>query len=217
MQNETGKLKKSDGLTKRVLDIDWLNYFPLLLSSHEEIRESDHKTVLGFMNQNGNNIFNRSTEENGFMLEKHNPAKTNFYDEAGDFFVFLSHQEIVGTFVGNVSDWSTYYLRSCAIIPEFQGRGYFSKFLQHLISVLKKHGVKRVEGDVSPSNIAEVHLFNKLNFNVTGYRASDRWGSVIHFTKFIDEENEVFFLDRFCDGVRPQLERTAHSLIRKHG
>jgi hypothetical protein len=95
-------------------------------------------------------------------------------------------------------------MRSMAILPSFQGQGLFQDFLSHLFNVLKAHGVNRVTGDVSPSNLVSSHIFNKMQFNVTGYTVSDRWGALTQFTKFLNPRTEAVFLDSFCAGIRPQ-------------
>ena len=214
MQNnkETQAQQNHKGFTQRILNIDWSEHFPPVLSKQdspdtEEVRLSDQETVRNFMLQNGDYIFEKCQWQTQFLSEEYSMGKFNYYDGVGDFFAFHAQNKIVGTFVGNVSDWSTYYLRSCAILPEFQGRGYFSKFLMKLFSVLSDNGINRAETEVSPSNIGEIYLFNKLNFNITGYRTSERWGTSIHFTKFLNASHEKSFLDRFCDGVRPQLNQ----------
>lgn len=99
------------------------------------------------------------------------------------------------------------------MIPEYQGNGNYQKLLLHLLHVLSTHGVERVEGDVAPSNLGHIHVLNKLQFNITGFSISDRWGTMLHFTKFLRKETESLFLNQFCHGVKPQLESTQENKL----
>jgi hypothetical protein len=74
-----------------------------------------------------------------------------------------------------------------------------------LFEELKRVGVERVECDTSPANLVMVHIMGRLRFNVTGTCLSERWGAYIHFTRFLNSDNERTFLRQFCSGVKYQL------------
>jgi hypothetical protein len=50
-----------------------------------------------------------------------------------------------------------------------------------------------------------MHIATRLKFNQTGTLLSERWGAMVHFTKFLSEEKEEVFLRQFCSGVKYQL------------
>jgi hypothetical protein len=56
-------------------------------------------------------------------------------------------------------------------------------------------------------------VFNKLEFNVNGIALSERWGTLIHFTKILNSTGEKVFLDQFCVGTRPQVEVSSSNVI----
>jgi hypothetical protein len=134
-------------------------------------------------------------------------AKARYYRAAGDFFEFRHEARTVGLLVGTPVDWSTYYVRSAAALPAYQGRKLIQRFLPVVFAELAAAGVERVEADTSPANMATMHLLTRLRFNVTGTVLTERWGAHVHFTKFLNEDLERAFLDQFCSGVKYQLRR----------
>jgi len=106
-----------------------------------------------------------------------------------------------------LTERSQFRVRNCSILPAFQGGGRYQSLLRHLISVLGENGIDRIEGDVAPSNLGHIHVLNKLKFNITGFNLSERWGALVHFTHFTNPKPEKVFLDQFCDGVKPQLQK----------
>jgi hypothetical protein len=102
-------------------------------------------------------------------------------------------------------DWSSYYVRSAALLPEYQGRQAIQHFLSGvLFPELTRAGVERVELDTSPSNLAMMHIATRLRFNPTGTLLTERWGALVHFTRYLAADSEQVFLDKFCAGPRYQ-------------
>jgi ribosomal protein S18 acetylase RimI-like enzyme len=144
-----------------------------------------------------------------FAVARVSDAKARYYRVAGDFFEFKSGDETVALLVGTPVDWSTYYIRSAAALPEFQGKKVVQRFLPFLFELLREAGVERVEADTSPSNMATLHLLTRLRFNPTGTILSDRFGALVHFTRFLDRDSEDVFVKSLCTGIPYQLrERT---------
>jgi hypothetical protein len=49
---------------------------------------------------------------------------------------------------------------------------------------------------------------------------SERWGSLLHFTKFLSEKHQKVFLDQFCASIQYQqkhAQRTANRNIQQGG
>lgn len=120
----------------------------------------------------------------------------------------LRHAEkLVGIMVGAPEDWSSYYVRVFALVPEYQRAGLTRRFVREcLFEPLTRNGVERVVADTNPSNIAMTRLFTELGFFVTGNQLTDRWGPLIRYTKFLDPACEQLFRRRF-GGSAPRRRR----------
>jgi hypothetical protein len=113
--------------------------------------------------------------------------------------------------IGTPLDWSSYYIRTAALLPECQGRQPIQHFFSSLVfPILRSAGVERVELDVAPSNLAMMHVVTRLRFNASGTLLTERWGAHVHFTKFLDEDSERVFISQFCTGPKYQLRDTSH-------
>jgi GNAT superfamily N-acetyltransferase len=137
-------------------------------------------------------------------LEKN---KHNFIEDA-DIFLIRADGRTVGDLVGHPLDWSTYYLRSMALLPDYRGRGTYPQLMDHLADVLRAAGVERIEGDVTPSNRMNVLAGTRLGYVATGTSNSDRWGALVRMTKFLQVEAEDVFHDQFCAGKWPRRRLT---------
>ncbi len=148
-----------------------------------------------------------------FFEEEFTAAKQRYYQEMADCFMFYKGELCYAVFIGTPTDWSSYYLRYAAFIKDFRNGGRFQQLVSHFIHILKANSVVRIETDIAPSNLANIHLFNKLQFNITGITLSERWGALVHFTKILDLTAEKVFLDQFCVGTRPQTEASSANVI----
>lgn len=195
--------------SERVRDFDWRVHFPFTLGPGESVRRCELEELISFYASFQSVLFPKRSALERLFPEEFTEAKLRYYAEAGDCFAFVRGDFIYGVFVGTLGDWGSYYFRNCSILPEYQGGGRYQKLLIQLIAVLTSAGFDRIEADVSPSNLANIHILNKLKFNVTGVGLSDRWGALLHFTKFINPRAELTFLDRYCHGVWPQIQSKA--------
>lgn len=200
-----GAAAHGSGLTGELFGISWETYFPHKLGdTNVKAVHCSFSEALDFLKLHYNRINGIDPSTSAFFNNESNEQRRRFYERCGDFFLFVDGSKTVGSFCGNPIDWSSYYLRNVAILPEYQGFGLFQSFMSYYISVLAKHGINRVETEVAPSNLINVHVFNKLQFNVSGYANTDRWGTFIQFTKYLNPDCEAVFLDRFCSGIKPQ-------------
>jgi RimJ/RimL family protein N-acetyltransferase len=136
-------------------------------------------------------------------------ARERYYERIADFVEFQRQGETIGLFIGEASDWSTYYIRSTAVLPEYQGHGVAQHFFRRvLLDLLRQAGVERVELDTSPANLAMMQIVTRLRFNPTGTVLSERWGAQTRFTRFLSEASETVFLRQFCSGVKYQLRES---------
>ncbi len=197
-------------LTEKVSGKTWADHFPMAVDGlpDDQVDRISFERAFEFLNMHYQDL--HQLESDGpFPIGDFTPARVRYYSHMGDCFGFFHRGELVGVFIGTISDWSTYYLRTCSILRKFQGAGRFRSFLEHLIQSLKEMGFDRVEGEVSPANLGEVHLFNKLGFNISGVSLTDRWGAVIRFTMFLSDQAGKVFLGQFCAGIKPQLNKAS--------
>ncbi len=195
-------------LSSSIWNINWNDYFPFNINQKGFVAEySTHEEFSAFAKVHFARVFRQDSYQTSFLWSESGTAKTRYYKEAGDFFVFKMNQKTIGGFVGTPIDWSSYYLRSFALLPEYEGHQILSLFLKHLFKCLEEVGVERIEGDTSPSNLTIIQILTRLRFNITGMTLSERWGSQLRLSKFLSTKHEQVFLDQFCFGARPQLER----------
>lgn len=199
----------SERLPKRRLSaqfwgIDWNRHFPIVLQAGVAVQVSTYEAVLPFIRDHYNAIFHEDGSS-PFSTTRLDEKKARYYRLAGDFFEIKESERTIGLVVGTPVDWSTYYIRSAAVLPEFQCRQFVKSVLGNLFTALAAVGVARVEADTSPSNLRAVHLLTSLAFNISGSVLSDRWGAQVRFTRFLDSQAEGVFLHQFCTGVPYQL------------
>ena len=213
-------------MSQRLWDLDWSRVLPW---SFEEVTvESGHfDDAAPFIREHYARIFGTENNEGRFMASPMTDAKYRFCAES-DVFVFRVEGETVGIFVSHPSDWSTYYMRTAALLPEYRGRGLVSRFMEKICEPLRAAGVERLEGDVSPANAPMMRLHVGQGFLVTSTASSERWGSVVHFTRFLNDTADAVFRRQYCNtppikrdakphqcpkGERHEKVRPAHDLI----
>jgi GNAT superfamily N-acetyltransferase len=195
-------------LSRLLWGFSWSDVLPYSVSDDVVVAFSSFDRALPFIREHYAEIFHEDPNVSPFIT-KIDAARQRYYRFAGDFFEFLHDGCTVGLLIGTPIDWGSYYIRSAAALPRYQGKQIIQRFFPVLFEQLKRAGVERVEADTSPSNMATMHLLTRLRFNMTGTVLSERWGANVHFTKFLDEASEAVFLDQFCSGVKYQLRRTA--------
>jgi hypothetical protein len=195
--------RRSRSLSSMLWGIDWAEHLPLEIVSGVHVVQSTYEASAPFIREHYRTIF----EENAAspFATRLTGQKERYYRVAGDFFEFKDENETVGLLVGTPIDWSSYYIRTAAALPRYQGKKIIQRFFPKMFDILRNAGIERVEADTSPSNMATLHLLTRLRFNPTGTLLSDRFGATMHFTRFLDEASENVFLRQFCTGVGYQL------------
>lgn len=211
--NKESHPHSSRSFSEDIFELDWTEYFPCLLGGEDAVERVDYQTAVQFILAHQTETFEQERWGHRFFNDQGSPAKQRYYERVADHFLFKQKGLPVGLVVGTLIDGHSYYLRYGMVLRNFQNGGRIQNFVNHLCAILKKHGVHRVETDVAPSNLVNVHLFNKLQFNISGLSLSDRWGTLIHFTKILNEEAEIIFLNQFCAGPRPQMEKARPALV----
>jgi hypothetical protein len=201
-------------LSSLLWGIDWADHLPLELRDGVAVHQRSYDECVPFVRDHYARIFHEDGS-NPFSCSRIDPAKERYYRHAGDFFSFELGGQMIGLIVGSAADWSTYYIRSAAILPEHLGKRLLPSFLPRMFEILKSAGLERVEADTSPSNLAVIAILTRMRFNVTGTVLSDRWGAHLHLTRFLAPDREGVFLSQFCSGVRyQQQDRTGRGVER---
>ncbi len=209
---------RSARFSESVWKIDWNAHLPLhLWGDGVSVEPGSIERAIPFVVANYQRVFEEDPATSPFMQEVGGDAKARYFKLMADCFEFQVREATAGFMICTPVDWNTYYIRLTAILPEFRGMKLAQVFLPALFEILKKAGIDRVETETSPSNLAVVNIMNKLQFNVTGTALSDRWGSLVKFTKFLNRQSEEVFLRQFCAGIRYQTRGDGPSGVAKKG
>lgn len=165
--------------------------------------------ALAFTKVNYARIFGMDPADQRFFVDAQTPARMRFL-AASDRFLFREAGETIGLLIGNPVDWSTYYWRSVAFLPEHQGRGFLAAALEHTDAVMRAAGIVRVEGEAAPNNYKQVRLLLRLGYCVTGSVNSERWGTLLRLTKYLDTSAEDKFVTQFCRDAFPARSSPGH-------
>lgn len=218
-----GSRRGTPSLSERIYGIRWSEHFPIVLSGGVRVQVASLDEALEFTARHYARIFGADPGDQRFYAEAVTPAKTRFM-AASDRFSFWDGGEPIGLLMGNPIDWSTYYWRTVAFLPEHQGRGLLAAVLEHTDRVMRGAGIVRVEGETSPNNYRQMRLLLRLGYQVTGSVNSERWGTLLRLTKYLDEAAEEKFTRQFCKDVRlakcgtnrRDMEGGSHEEVRYH-
>lgn len=190
--------------SKFLWGIDWAEWLPRRLTGDGiDLCPSDIESAMPFICAHYAEIFEQDAERGQFFHEPFDGAKLRYYRTA-DVFEIKHAARTVGLLIGAPSDWSTYYVRTMGVLRAYQGRQLPRVILPFLFERLADAGVRRFEAETSPSNLATVLFLTRMRFNITGHSLTERWGTLLRLTKFLDEAAEDVFLDKFCSGARYQ-------------
>ncbi len=193
-------------LSERWWDLDWRHHAPW---SFDGIwaEAATFEEVMPFMAEHYPTIFADGGDR--FLDSPFTEKKKRFCEEL-DWFVFRDGERVAGICAGHPTDWSTYYLRTAALLPEYRGRGLVPRLYEKFWAPLARLGIERVEGDVSPGNTPMLHMLMGLGFLVNAAVNSERWGAMLHVTKFLSPKAESVFMRQFC--CVPTCGRNPHSV-----
>jgi ribosomal protein S18 acetylase RimI-like enzyme len=183
-------------LSWRLWDLDWRRHLPW----HYEgiaVEHASFDDALPFMEANYGTIFEAEAMASRFLASPMTPAKTRFCREM-DVFLFRDAGTTVGVLMSHPTDWSTYYLRSAAVLPAYRARNLMSRCIEATWEPLAAAGVERVEAETAASNAVVVRLLMGLGFAITSIANSERFGAMVRLTKFLQEDAEATFLRQFC-------------------
>jgi hypothetical protein len=183
-------------LSRRLWDLDWREQLPWCFDEIK-VEHAEFDDALAFMQTHYPNIFEAESRASRFLHDPMTPAKLRFCREM-DVFVFCDAANTVGIVMAHPADWSTYYVRSAAFLPSYRGRHLQTRWFEAIDAPLRAAGVERLEAECAPSNAVSVSKLNKLGFVVTATSNTERFGALVRFTKFLQEDAEATFLRQFC-------------------
>lgn len=195
--------KQPQSMSLRYWGLDWREHQPWELGDGVTVEHGAFDDARPFMRDHYAEVFEVGDGGSGFFDEPWNDAKRRFCGEC-DVTLFRDGGRTVGVTICHPSDWSTYYFRSMGILPAYHDRGLARSWIARCLPILARYGVARVDTDVAPSNLANIRVMTRLGLNITGTHNSERWGTLVRLTKFLREDAESVFLDKFCSGVRYQ-------------
>ncbi len=149
-----------------------------------------------FMQEHYATIFGAHAAEGRFLSSPMTPAKRRFCEDS-DVFLFRESGRTIGLFMAQPADWSTYYMRSVAVLPAYRERRLLTRFMENSYAPLANVGVERIEGECSPANAPMMRMLVGQGFLVTSTSNSERWGSTVRFTKYLSEAARTVFLRQF--------------------
>jgi ribosomal protein S18 acetylase RimI-like enzyme len=207
----------SPKVSRLLWGVDWAECLPRAVTRDGiELHVSSIELAMLFIAEHYTEIFEQDLASDRFFSEPFEGAKLRYY-QASDVFEMKDAGRTVGLLIGAPSDWSTYYIRSMAVLPAFSGRQLPQTVLPFLFGHLSQAGVRRFEAEASPSNFATMLVLTRMHFNVTGMILSERWGALCRLTKFADERAEGVFLEKFCSGIRYQQRHRGGNKTEQRG
>jgi RimJ/RimL family protein N-acetyltransferase len=194
--------------SRRLWGFDWAEHTPWQVDD-VSVEYVSFTEALPFMEEHWSKIFGEQYAR--FLSDPMTPAKRRFCDDM-DVLAFrskgdIAHGQTIGLLIGHPQDWSTYYMRGVAILPAFRKRHLLTRIVEWADGPLRAAGVDRIEGECSPANVAMIKMLVGLGYVATGTSSSERWGTLLRYSKFLREEAEEIFARQFC-GMRLKAVRS---------
>jgi L-amino acid N-acyltransferase YncA len=185
------RAKSTPRASLRLWGLDWRAELPWHVDGYS-IEHASFDETMRFVEEHYASVFGLRECAGRFLPSPMTDAKRRFFHEM-DMFAFRADDRVVGVAMAHPSDWTTYYVRSIAILPAHRETGLATKFSERIAPPLCAAGVERIEAEISPANTPLVRLFSGHGFVVTGSTSSERWGLVLRYTRFLsDEAREIF-------------------------
>ena len=182
-------------MSQRLWNLDWRSVLPWDLDGGRA-EFATPEQALPFIGAHYSAIFGQKDLEGRFLPSPTTEAKRRFFAEM-DYFILRVGERDAGIVVGHPSDWTTYYVRSAALLPAFRERHLLTQFSERLYAPLRTSGVERIEAECSPANVPMARLLTGQGYLVTGSVTSERWGVVLRYTKFLSEDASAAFMRQY--------------------
>ncbi|RYZ90115.1 MAG: hypothetical protein EOP04_04900 [Proteobacteria bacterium] len=186
-------------LSTQIWGINWTKEFPTLLGSGIRIeykRFAECKAdAIKIMAQG----YKLNEQPPMFADKTSSTFKDKFYDHMGDFFIFIdpATNAKIGVAVCVLKDHASIDFRTIVLLDEYQNKGIYPEFMELLATILKRHGVSRIEGDLSPTNGKHHQVLAKMGFCFTGMSSSSGHGLLNHVVRYLDDDDKAVYTDLF--------------------
>ena len=126
---------------------------------------------------------------------------------------FFDNQKIIGWSYGfQISD-ATFRMATSGILPEYQNKGLYSKFLSQLKPVLKEKGFQIIQSRHYATDNQVIVPKLKAGFLISGMEISDDYGLLVVLRYFFNETRRAVMHVR--SGYQ-QPDQAINNLIRKY-
>jgi ribosomal protein S18 acetylase RimI-like enzyme len=208
--SEVPEVTRPEPLSSRWWGLDWARLLPWRCGGLT-VRHGDLQAAMPFIREHYAPIFGGPDPR--FLPDPMCDRKERFYREA-DVLLVEDAGAAVGIQIAHPTDWSTYYVRTLALLPDYRGQGVLEDLTERMAEALAAVGVERIEGELAPNNGACLIAQTRLGYVVTGTQTTDRWGTMVRLTKFLREDAAGVFHRQFCGGAWP---RPGHGSPRARG
>lgn len=195
----------------RLWDLDWADHLPFVIGD-VTVELGSFDDGVAFFRDHYEEVFGKS--QAGWFREELSDAKRRFMREM-DAFVFRRDGRTIGLAMAHPTDWSTYHVRLLALLPEFRERRITTDFEEHLCATLKSVGVTRCEAECSPANRPMVKVFLNQGWHLSATAQTDRFGTNLRFTRYLDENAEQVFCRQYLSV--PAFGKASEGATRKGG
>jgi ribosomal protein S18 acetylase RimI-like enzyme len=187
---------RAPSLSTQLWSLDWTRILPFQFDD-VSVEIATFADAAPFIEEHYPKFFAHEDDGVKFLREPMTEAKRRF-SELSDVFLFRDGEKKVGVMISHPTDWSTYYLRSSAFLPEYRNRHLLTRFTEALFAPLAAAGVARMETETAPSNLAVQRVMVTCGWVITGTTNSERWGTLLRATKFLSDEARAAFSHQFC-------------------
>lgn len=181
---------------------------PAGFSIKESVREEFWKLVESeqekvFMNNElifrANEIISKEEMDKVKSLNSHLPRSFEYY------LLLLHEGKLAGWSWGRQDSIDSFYMVNSAVLPEYRGRGLYSRLMEAILEKTTSLGFQRIWSRHNMTNNAIIIPKLKRGFFVTGTELSDLFGVLIHLSYFTSQTRQKV-LDFRTGHLRPDEE-----------
>ena len=134
-------------------------------SDYQKVRKIDELTQIQYIGKKWNKL-TKSEKENNLVTRK-NEFRTNL-DTGYCLVAKKDKKEIIGFMLAHEAQLfkGALYIRHIAILPNYQGKGIGKLFYDKLITIAKKHNVKKIVAYINLDNPKSIKMHEKVGFTL---------------------------------------------------
>lgn len=182
-------------MSMRLWGLDWSRILPWRFDDFT-VELGTAADGLAFVAEHYASLFETDAAADRFLSDPMTDAKRRFCAEM-DVFLMKVGTRTVGIMMAHPSDWTTYYMRTAAVLPEFREKQFLNRLTKATYEHLRAVGVQRSEVECSVTNTAVMRMLPGQGFVITSTSNSERWGALVKFTKFLAPEAQEAFRRQF--------------------